>query len=108
MLVLSEHLYISVETQWNEVLVLEQRCQGQYRVVLQTSVFEVILHICIQWACARNMLLRAIDRYMYIYKYIGTCCARGGCRAGLRLLHWWHAVWFDVCVVSSLAACIAP
>ena len=19
-------------------------------------------------------------------------------RAGLRLLHWWHAVWFDVCV----------
>ena len=38
----------------------------------------------------------------------GTCCARGGCRAGLPLLHWWHAVWFDVCVVSSLAARIAP
>ena len=33
---------------------------------------------------------------------------RGGCRAGLRLLPWWQAVWFDVCVVSSLAACIAP
>ena len=26
----------------------------------------------------------------------------------LRLVHWWHGVWFDVCVVSSLAACIAP
>ena len=38
----------------------------------------------------------------------GTCCARGGCRAGLRLRPWWQAVWFDVCVVSSLAACVAP
>ena len=28
--------------------------------------------------------------------------------AFLRLVHWWHAVWFDVCVVSSLAACIVP
>ena len=26
----------------------------------------------------------------------------------LRLLYWWHAVWLDVCVVSSLAACKAP
>ena len=26
----------------------------------------------------------------------------------LPLAHWWHAVWCDVCVVSSLAACIAP
>ena len=34
----------------------------------------------------------------------GPCCARGGCRAGLRLRHWRQAVWFDVCVVSSLAA----
>ena len=41
-------------------------------------------------------------------RWDGTCCARGGCRAGLRLLHCWHAVWFDVCVVSSLAACTAP
>ena len=38
----------------------------------------------------------------------GTCCARGGCHAGLRLRPWWQAVWFDVCVVSSLAACAAP
>ena len=41
-------------------------------------------------------------------RWDGTYCARGGCRAGLRLLHWWHAVWFDVCVVSSLAACKCP
>ena len=38
----------------------------------------------------------------------GICCARGGCRAGLCLRPWWQAVWFDVCVVSSLAACVAP
>ena len=38
----------------------------------------------------------------------GTCCARGGCRAGLRLRPWWQAVWFAVCVVFSLAACVAP
>ena len=34
--------------------------------------------------------------------------AVGAVLAYLRLAHWWHAVWFDVCVVSSLAACIAP
>ena len=32
----------------------------------------------------------------------------GAVLAYLRLAHWWHAVWFYVCVVSSLAACIAP
>ena len=34
--------------------------------------------------------------------------AVGAVLAYLRLAHWWHAVWRDVCVVSSLAACIAP
>ena len=34
--------------------------------------------------------------------------AVGAVLAYLRLAHWWHAVWCDVCVVSSLAACIAP
>ena len=34
--------------------------------------------------------------------------AVGAVLAHLRLAHWWHAVWCDVCVVSSLAACIAP
>ena len=28
--------------------------------------------------------------------------------AYLRLAHWWHTVWCDVCMVSSLAACIVP
>ena len=30
--------------------------------------------------------------------------AVGAVLAYLRLAHWWHAVWFDVSVVSSLAA----
>ena len=34
--------------------------------------------------------------------------AVGAVLAYLRLVHWWHAVWFEVCVASSLAACIAP
>ena len=34
--------------------------------------------------------------------------AVGAVLAYLRLVLWWHAAWFDVCVVSSLAACIAP
>ena len=32
----------------------------------------------------------------------------GAVLAYLRLAHWWHAVWYDLWVVSSLAACIAP
>ena len=32
----------------------------------------------------------------------------GAVLAYLRLLHWWHAVWFDVCMISSLVACLAP
>ena len=34
--------------------------------------------------------------------------AVGAVLANLRLAQWWHAVWCDVCVVSSLAACIVP
>ena len=34
--------------------------------------------------------------------------AAGAVLAYLRLAHWWHAVWCDVCVVSSLDACIVP
>ena len=34
--------------------------------------------------------------------------AVGAVLAYLRLAPWWRAVWFDVCVVSSLAACMAP
>ena len=33
--------------------------------------------------------------------------AVGAVLAYLRLAHWWHAVWCDLCVVSSLATCIA-
>ena len=60
-----------------------------------------IVSVCI-WELPRRLVFTSCVRWD------GTCCARGGCRAGLRLLHWWHAVWCNVCVVSSLAACLAP
>ena len=62
------------------------------------------------WAdIIQELLTRTIHRSCpgassSVVRWDGTCCARGGRRAGLLLLHWWHAVWFDVCVVSSLAA----
>ena len=34
--------------------------------------------------------------------------AVGAVLAYLRLAHWWHAVCCAVCVVSSVAACMAP
>ena len=34
--------------------------------------------------------------------------AVGAVLAYLRLAQWWHTMWCDVCVVSSLAACIVP
>ena len=72
----------------------------RYRGSMSVLIIHKTMRCCHASCCCQACLLVALHKVL--------SCARGGCRAGLRLQPWWQVVLFDVCVVSSLAACIEP